>query len=105
VTNLQTSPGGVIIGTTDYPLIEADMSQILEEGESITSAECRLQTSDYTRLLKLPDAASVDGTGTIVSQKVLGSLMTVGVGYRLIWILTLSTSQVISQQTTVTVPY
>ena len=87
MSQLQTNPGGVSIGTTDYPLIEVDMSSILAAGETITGVAVRLQTSDYTALVTLPDSPTF--VGSSVFQLVKGSLLTVGTIYRLIWIITL----------------
>ena len=100
---LITNPGAVSVATTDYPDIQFDASPILNPGETITAATVRVQSADFTRQIALPDSPSF--TATSVSQLVKGSLLTAGSLYRLIWILTLSSGDVISQQTSCQVPY
>ena len=103
MTMLQTNPGAVAIATTDYPTIEFLASPILAAGESIASAQVRMQTADFNRQVNLPDSPT--NTTTTVSQPIKGSLLTAGTLYRLIWVLTLNNGQIISQQTSATCPY
>ena len=99
-----TNPPVLTIATTDYPAILADMSAVLAVGETISSVETRLQVvAQFNRLIKLPDSPVL--ASPEVTQKVKGSLLTVGQSCLLIWILTLSSGDIISQQTTIACPY
>lgn len=97
---LLTSPAGISVATTDYPIIEADMSALLTT-DSINSATTRLVGGGQQ--VNLPDAPIL--SGALVQQKINGSLLRAGTLYQLVWVLTLSTGEVISQQTSLTCPY
>ena len=103
MTMLQTNPGAIAVATTDSPTIEFDASPILREGETVVSAVVRMQTADFRRQVSLSQPPN--STATSVTQLIDGALLTAGTLYRIIWIITLSSGDVVSQQTSAQVPY
>lgn len=102
---LSTQPPVVNIAKVDTPTLSCDMAPILLAGETVVSAVTKLVVigGQSARFSKLPSLPVV--VGDVVTQQISGQDLEVGTSYRLTWTLTLSSGDVISQQTNIVLPF
>ncbi len=102
---LFTSPGLVQVSTLDDPItITCDATTLpLATGETVTGVKTsltELTTGDAVTLSGVPTF-----TTTSAAQSLYGSVLVAGKSYRLAWVFTLSSGDVLSEETTIVVVY